>query len=174
MDINEPSKKHACQQYIYTMDSKVKSGATESRVKCDLCCLELLSKNLACHKRTIHTTSSKVISHNRHHLVVGVDASRGVYLVSQTLRGVPHPIHVQKITLPGNSASMCELSTCLDDSLDDLVKRHLFSESRRTACLALQSKATRANCPVAVSSMNSQLTPTGNTGRYVFYPFYVC
>ena len=114
MDINEPSKKHACQQYIYTMGSKVKSGATESRVKCDLCCLELLSKNLARHKRTIHTTSSKVISHNRHHLVVGVDASRGVYLVSQTLRGVPHPIHVQKITLPGNSASMCELSTCLD------------------------------------------------------------
>lgn len=62
----------------------------------------------------MHTKSSKVISHNRHHRVVGVDASRGVYLLSQSLRGVPHPIHVQKLTLSGNSASMCEHSNCLD------------------------------------------------------------
>ena len=43
-----------------------------------------------------------------------VDANRGLYLVSQTLRGVAHPIHVQKITLSGKSASMCELSNCID------------------------------------------------------------
>ena len=125
-----------------------------------------------------------------------------MHLVSQTLRSVTHPIHVQKITLPGNSASICELSKCLDvkktaarsfrpsfecdhvqsvcyeesylpnvklrnDSLNCLVKRHLFSESRRTACIAHRSKAVSANCPVAVSSVNSQLTPAGS--RYVFF-----
>ena len=193
-----------CQQLLYTSNSKVKVSTTpESRVKCDVCFLELLSKNLARHKRTVHSKASKHINQDRHHRAVCVDANRGLYLVSQTFRGVAHPVHVQKITLPGNSASICELSKCLDvkktaaqsfrpsfecdhvqsvcyaesylpnvklrdDSLDCLVKRHLFSESRRTACIAHRSKAVSANCPVAVSSVNSQLTPAGIAGMSFF------
>ena len=110
-----PLLNQTCQQLLYTSNSKVKVSTTpESRVKRDVCFLELLSKNLARHKRTVHSKATKHINQDRHHRAVCVDASRGLYLVSQTLRGVAHPIHVQKITLPENSASICELSKCLD------------------------------------------------------------
>ena len=188
---------------VHTSNSEVKVSTTpESRVKCDVCFLELPSKNLARHKRTVHSKSSKHINQDRHHRAVCADGSRGLYLVSQTLRGVVHPILVQTITLPRNSASICELTKCFDvkknqvrsfrpsfeydhvqsvcyaesylpnvklrdDSLDCLVKRHLFSESRRGVCIAHRSKALSANCPVLVSSVNSQLIPAGS--RYIFF-----
>ena len=57
--------------------------------------------------------------------------------------------------------------TLKDESLTNLVERQLFSESQKSACLALSAKAEKENCPAVVSTLGTQLSPSGS--RYVFF-----
>ena len=83
----------------------------ETRVKCSKCDTLTLKKNLKVHMKRKHN-----LNYNINHCELEgscVDEKNGIFLVSRSIFGIPHPVHVQKF-ICGNKPPiiLCESTTC--------------------------------------------------------------
>ena len=90
------------------------SAAVTKKMKCPVCNLEVTKKHYKTHYYNKHVKEGeKGISRERYHHGSCIDVDNGIFLVSGTLKGVQHLVHVQKYTMGSKSTSMfCESKAC--------------------------------------------------------------
>ena len=83
-----------------------------NRVKCLQCEMILLKKNYKVHMLRKHSERSNEFNDIKSHPGICVDTKNGIFLISKTLRGVRHPLHVQYKVSTNNQSLICTDSMC--------------------------------------------------------------
>ena len=101
------------QPIVDTDSEKSKKKVSGVKVDCTTCGKIMLKKNLQKHINSQHLSNMKCVTREWHHRGSCIDQDHGLYLVSENMSGVQHPIHVQKFIIPGRTPILfCEATKC--------------------------------------------------------------